>query len=78
MSIVRLLGREAFSPENITPPTAPFEGALHVLELVDRTDPLTELVAKKIIERAQARSYSLAGLCSQIAERLRPCLGPVG
>jgi hypothetical protein len=53
MPIVRLLEREAFSPEDIAVLTAAFEGTLRALELVDRTDPLTELVARKIIECAQ-------------------------
>lgn len=53
MPIIRLLEREAFSPEDITAITAAFEGTLHALDLVDRTDPLTELVARKIIECAQ-------------------------
>lgn len=53
MPIVRLLEREAFSPEDVTTLTVAYEAALNMLELVDRTDPLTELVAKKIIECAQ-------------------------
>jgi hypothetical protein len=53
MPIVRLLEGEAFGPEAIEAITKAFEGAPSALELVDRTDPLTELVAKKIIECAQ-------------------------
>jgi hypothetical protein len=34
--------------------TTAYEGALVVLKLTDRQDPITELVAKKIIEVAQA------------------------
>ena len=30
-----------------------YEGALRVLGLADRTDPITEIIAKKIIEVAQ-------------------------
>jgi hypothetical protein len=53
MPIVRLLQYEAFGPEDIKVITAAFEGALSSLGLVDRADPLTEIVAKKIIECAQ-------------------------
>jgi hypothetical protein len=53
MPIVRLLEREAFSPEDIEVMTAAFEDALAALQLIDRLDPLTERVAKKIIECAQ-------------------------
>ncbi len=53
MPIVPLLEREAFSPEDITVMTAAFEDTLAALQLVDRLDPLTEMVAKKIIECAQ-------------------------
>jgi len=31
-----------------------YEGALSVLGLADRTDPITEIIAKKIIEVAQS------------------------
>ena len=53
MPIIRLLEHEAFGPEDISVITTAFEGALSTLGLVDRTDPLTELVAKRIIECAQ-------------------------
>jgi hypothetical protein len=33
--------------------SSPYEDALRVLQLSDRQDPITELVAKKIIEAAQ-------------------------
>lgn len=53
MPIVPLLQNEAFGPEDITVITAAFEDALKSLGLVDRTDPLTNLVAKAIIVCAQ-------------------------
>ena len=53
MAIYRLLKFSAFQPEEITCMTAAYEDALRVLQLADRQDPLTELVAKKIIEAAQ-------------------------
>jgi hypothetical protein len=50
MPIVRLLEREAFRPEDIKVITVAFEDTLAALQLIDRLDPLTEMVAKKIIE----------------------------
>jgi len=52
--IHRLLEREAFEPELIAIMGDVFEGVLQTLGLVDRQDPLTEMVAKKVIELAQA------------------------
>jgi hypothetical protein len=53
MAIYRLLKFSAFQPEEITSMTAAYEDALRVLQLADRQDPITELVAKKIIEVAE-------------------------
>jgi hypothetical protein len=53
MPIYRLLQNSAFGPEAISVMAAAFEGALTELKLTDRADPLTEIVAKKIIEVAQ-------------------------
>ncbi len=51
--IIRLLQHDLFGPEDIKVITTAFEGALSNLGLVYRDDPLTELVAEKIIECAQ-------------------------
>jgi hypothetical protein len=53
MAIYRLLKFAAFDPEMIASMTAAYEDALRVLQLADRQDPITELVAKKIIDAAQ-------------------------
>ena len=54
MPIHRLLEREAFEPELTAIMGDVFEDVLQTLGLVDRQDPLTEMVAKKVIELAQA------------------------
>ena len=54
MAIYRLLKFSAFDPEEIACMTAAYEDALRVLQLANRQVPITELVAKKIIEVAQA------------------------
>jgi hypothetical protein len=53
MAIYRLLQQSAFDPEDITRMTAAYEECLRVLRLVNRADPITEFLAKHIIEVAQ-------------------------
>ena len=53
MAIYRLLQRAAFTPEDIAPMVTAYEDCLRILELADRTDPVTEIIAKKIIEIRQ-------------------------
>jgi len=53
MAIYRLLQQTAFTPEQISPMVAAYEECLRVLKLADRSDPITEMVAKAIIEIAQ-------------------------
>jgi len=65
MPLIRLIRDNAFDPEVILVMSAAFEDALTTLHLVDREDPLVELVAKKVIECAQS------GIHDRI--RLRDC-----
>ena len=53
MAIYRLLEQSAFGPDEISRMTAAYEECLRVLRLVDGADPITELLAKYIIEAAQ-------------------------
>jgi len=53
MAIYRLLQNSAFAPEDIAPLADAYEECLRTLKLSDRSDPLTEFLAKKIIEIAQ-------------------------
>ena len=53
MAIYRLLKSRAFGPDEIKVLTTAYEDALRTLRLVDRSDPATEIIAKKIIELAQ-------------------------
>jgi len=53
MAIYRLLQQSAFTPEQISPMVAAYEDCLRILKLADRSDPITEMVAKAIIEIAQ-------------------------
>ncbi len=49
MPIHRLLQNHAFDPDTIAVMVIAFEDVLRELGLVDRADPATEIVAKKII-----------------------------
>jgi hypothetical protein len=51
--IEQLLKQQSFGPDEIKVLSTAFEEALRELRLVDRTDPATQLVAKRIIELAQ-------------------------
>jgi hypothetical protein len=53
MAIYRLLQHSAFTPEDIAPIGAAYEDCLRILKLTDRSDPLTEIIAKAIIAIAQ-------------------------
>lgn len=53
MPIYRLLQNSAFTPEHIQAMGTAFERALVELGLVNRDDPLAEIVAKRIVEAAQ-------------------------
>jgi hypothetical protein len=51
MPINRLLKRgQVLKPEEVERLNKAYSYALHSLSVVDRNDPLTELVAKKVIE----------------------------
>jgi hypothetical protein len=65
MPIHRLLREHAFGPEEIRVLASAFERALRTLRLVDRTDPATEIVAKKIIELAQQGERDPERLCQR-------------
>ena len=50
MPINRLLEGSKLAPEEIARLSAAYSHALRSLSLVDRNDPLTEMLARKIIE----------------------------
>jgi len=53
MAIYRLLQNSALGPEEIAILTDAYERTLRKLRLVDRNDPITQLIASKIIELGQ-------------------------
>ena len=80
MPIRRLLDSNAFNPEEVTILRDVFEDTLCALKLTDRSDPVTSLIAKKIIELARLGERDLtfassgpAGMstCSESSRSLR-------
>jgi hypothetical protein len=53
MAIYRLLQNSPLGPEEIAMLTDAYERTLRTLRLVDRNDPITELIARKVIELGQ-------------------------
>jgi hypothetical protein len=53
MAIYRLLQNSPLGPGEIGVLTDAYEGTLRKLNLVDRNDPITEIIARKIIELGQ-------------------------
>jgi len=66
MPLYRLLQNSAFEPELIAVMSAVFEDACRDLGLAETTDPLRELVARKVIECAQTGERDRA--------RMRDCV----
>ena len=53
MPIYRLLKDSPFGPDEIAVLADAYERTLRKLNLVDRNDPITEMVARKVIELGQ-------------------------
>jgi hypothetical protein len=71
MAIYRLLQNSAFDPEAIKVMTDAYEEACRTLMLSERrTDPLTEMVARKIIEVAQTGERDPNALCKRALKEL--------
>jgi len=66
MPIYRLLQRSTFGPEEIKCLTTAFEYTLTVLNLVDRDDPATELIARRIIEIAKLGVLDPKEICGMV------------
>ena len=54
MTIRRLLKNSSLPPEGVNRLVAAYQKTLRTLDLVDRHDPVAEIVANKVIEMASA------------------------
>ncbi len=70
MAIYRLLENSAFGPEEIRSMTDAYERALSTLRWLNRSDPLTEMLAKKIITVARAGEHDPALISAQAIKDL--------
>jgi hypothetical protein len=70
MAIYRLLQNSTKDPEEINRIIAAYEQALDTLGVKHRDDPLTEMIAKKIIKIAQTGVHDVAQLSAQAITEL--------
>ena len=70
MPIQRLLQDLEIEAEAVTRLVHAYEETLHALRLVDRTDPITDLVARKVIEIGRAGGRDAAEISSLAVRQL--------
>jgi hypothetical protein len=70
MAIYRLLQNSPLGPQELTRLGAAYEQTLRALCVKDRNDPLTELIAKKIIEIGQTGLKDPAQISTRAIEEL--------
>jgi len=71
MPIKRLLAGNQLGAEEVEILTAAFNRALRLLGLVDRNDPLTELIAREVIEIGATGVRDPVEICKIAIRRLR-------
>ena len=70
MAIYRLLQNSAFGPDDIQRLATAYEYALRALELKNRDDPITQIVAKRIIHAAQTGVRDPETLCAMAIKNI--------
>jgi hypothetical protein len=70
MALHRLLRDASFDQTDIDRMTAAYEAALQLLRLTDRNDPITELVAAKIIEVTRLGESDPPRICARALREL--------
>ena len=70
MAIYRLLKEASFGPDELNQLGAAYERTLEALGLTDRNDPMTELVARKLLAIHQAGVCDPVGLSQQAIKEL--------
>ena len=70
MPINKLASEASFAPEEVACLTAAYEAALQQLRLIDRNDPVTQIVAKKIIEIGRAGELDPPRVCARALQEL--------
>jgi hypothetical protein len=70
VAIYRLFSEAAFDPEDIRRMSAAYEAALQLLRLNDRNDPVTELVAAKIVQVFRLGETDPPRICARALKEL--------
>ena len=70
MPIQQLLQQASFGPAEISALTKAYEAALDLLRLKDRTDPVCELIAAKIIVVYRLGERDPAKICARAIKEL--------
>ena len=71
MAIYHFFKTLSLDPEEIAGLATAYEDALRALELADRSDPVTTIVAERIIEAAKTGERDPAQLCAMAIKDLR-------
>jgi len=71
VAIYRLLQGAGFDEEAVKAMTTAYEAVLPELGLADRADPLTDLVARKIIALARTGERDPERLCELVVKEIR-------
>ena len=64
MAIYPMLKTVSFSPEDVERLATAYENALHALRIVNRADPITVVIARRIIDAAQTGTCDSKELCA--------------
>jgi hypothetical protein len=70
MAIYRILQNSPMGPEEIKRLEAAYEQTLRTIGLKDRNDPITEMIARKIIEIAQTGVKDPAQISARAIEEI--------
>ena len=71
MAIYRFLQNSPLGPEELNRLGAAYELTLRTMSVKDRNDPLTEFIAKKIIEIGQTGLKDVAQISARAIKELR-------
>jgi hypothetical protein len=71
VAIYRLLQHAVFEDDAVKAMTMAYEDVLRELKLANRADPLTEIIAKKIIELARTGERDPTRLCEDALQAIQ-------
>ena len=70
MPIRRLLREGSFDPEEIEQLSTAYDATLELLRLQDRTDPVCELIATKILQIYRLGEHDPSRVCARAVKEL--------